>query len=250
MQVLRLVDPAQDRVLAGEDLHRDDGVEALALEDRLGAGEVDVGRVAGQDLARRPGADEAHQRSRLTMRLPCRWALDPGRSAARRRAATVSSLDGWSASVAYGPGSASPGRGSPAAGAAVIGGPRDPSEGAPSRPEAAASADAVAVASRLSANDALAFIEATGSAAQADIVGAAVRAARSRPPPLRAFRDRRTAGPPPMCGEQDRREHDHDRDHDDQRDDEDTLAPDAGRTRRSCAVTAAAPGRPSSRRRG
>ena len=32
-QVLRLVDPAQHRVLTGEHLHRDDGVEALALQD-------------------------------------------------------------------------------------------------------------------------------------------------------------------------------------------------------------------------
>ena len=32
-EVLRLVDPAQHRVLAGEDLHRDERVEALALED-------------------------------------------------------------------------------------------------------------------------------------------------------------------------------------------------------------------------
>ena len=83
-QVLRLVDPAEDRILAGEDLHRHDGVHAFPGEDRFGAGEVDVGRVAGQDLARRPRADEAHQRSRVTMRLPCRWALRPGRSAARR----------------------------------------------------------------------------------------------------------------------------------------------------------------------
>ena len=95
MQVLRLVDPAQDRVLAGEDLHRDDGVQALALEDALGAGEVDVGRVAGQDLARRPGADEAHQRSWLTMRLPCRRAPASGCSTVRgRRPSSRRSPDG------------------------------------------------------------------------------------------------------------------------------------------------------------
>ena len=50
-EVLRLVDAAQDAGLAAEDLHRDDRIEALALEDALGAREVDVGRFARQDLA-------------------------------------------------------------------------------------------------------------------------------------------------------------------------------------------------------
>ena len=60
-QVLRLVDPAQDGLAAGEDLHRHDRVEALALEDLVGPREVDVGRVAGQDLVRRAGSLEAHR---------------------------------------------------------------------------------------------------------------------------------------------------------------------------------------------
>ena len=61
-EVLRLVDAAQGRVLAGEDLHRDEGVEALALHDAGGSREIDVGGVARQDLARRSRPDQAHQR--------------------------------------------------------------------------------------------------------------------------------------------------------------------------------------------
>ena len=53
-EVARLVDAAQDPCLAGEDLHRHERVHALAGEDGLGAREVDVGRIARQDLVRRP----------------------------------------------------------------------------------------------------------------------------------------------------------------------------------------------------
>ncbi len=60
-QVARLVDPAQDGVLAGEDLHRHERIAAFLLEDRLGAREIDIGRVARQDLVRRPRARQAHQ---------------------------------------------------------------------------------------------------------------------------------------------------------------------------------------------
>jgi len=45
-EVLDLVDPAQDRILPGEDLHRHDRVEALAIEDRLGPREVHVRGIA------------------------------------------------------------------------------------------------------------------------------------------------------------------------------------------------------------
>ena len=68
-KVLRLVDPAQDRVLAGEQLHRDDRIETLLLEDRRRPREIDVGRIAGQDFARRSGSDETHQALSLTCRL-------------------------------------------------------------------------------------------------------------------------------------------------------------------------------------
>ena len=54
-EVLRLVHAAQDRVFATEDLHRDDGVDALPFEDALRAGEVHVTRRAGQDLRRWTG---------------------------------------------------------------------------------------------------------------------------------------------------------------------------------------------------
>ena len=60
-QVLGLIDAAQHGVLAGEDLHRDERVHALLLEDALGTREVDVGRVAGQDLVRGSRALMAHQ---------------------------------------------------------------------------------------------------------------------------------------------------------------------------------------------
>ena len=52
---------AQDGVLAAKDLHRDHGIDALAVEDAAGSGEVDVGRRAGQDLVRRAIARQAHQ---------------------------------------------------------------------------------------------------------------------------------------------------------------------------------------------
>ena len=60
-QVLRLVDPAQDPRLAGEDFQRHDGIEPLAIEDALGPGEIDVGRIARQDLHRRSAARDPHQ---------------------------------------------------------------------------------------------------------------------------------------------------------------------------------------------
>ena len=60
-QVARLVDAAQDGVLPGEDLHRDERIAAFLGEDALGAREVDVGRVAREDLVRRPRARQAHQ---------------------------------------------------------------------------------------------------------------------------------------------------------------------------------------------
>ena len=60
-QVLGLVDAAQDALAAAEDLHHHDGVEALALEDPRGAGEVDVGRLAGEDLVRRAVGLEPHR---------------------------------------------------------------------------------------------------------------------------------------------------------------------------------------------
>ena len=68
-QVLRLVDAAQDGVLAGEDLHRHERVAGPpSARMRLGAREVDVGRVAGQDLVRRSSALQAHQSGSA----PCR----------------------------------------------------------------------------------------------------------------------------------------------------------------------------------
>ena len=60
-EALRLVDPAQDAALAAEHLHDDERVEALALEDALGPGEVHVGRLAGQDLLRGAHPDGSHQ---------------------------------------------------------------------------------------------------------------------------------------------------------------------------------------------
>ncbi len=87
-EVLRLVDPAQHGVLAGEHLHRHDRVEALALHDAGGSGEVDVGGVAGQDLARGSRPNDAHQRSWLTSGLGSDPAapggVRAGRSAGRR----------------------------------------------------------------------------------------------------------------------------------------------------------------------
>ena len=60
-EVLDLVDAAQHRLASGEDLHRHDRVEALALEDPVGAREVDVGRFAGEDLAGGPRSADDHQ---------------------------------------------------------------------------------------------------------------------------------------------------------------------------------------------
>src|SRR5439155_22745168 len=88
-QRLCLVDAAQDRVLAREDLHCDERIEPLALQDPSGAGEVDVGGVAGQDLAGWWGPDGAHQlrsgrgetiRAGVTIHAP------PAARAHRRRA--------------------------------------------------------------------------------------------------------------------------------------------------------------------
>ena len=101
-QVLRLVDPAQDRVLAGEDLHRDERVEALPLEDALGAREVDVGRVAGQDLVRGSDALHAHQSGVL-----------PSSRRSRPRSAGGTGPE-VAASVAYGPRAAAPAAARPA----------------------------------------------------------------------------------------------------------------------------------------
>jgi hypothetical protein len=64
-QVLRLVDPAEHGVLAGEYLHRHDRVETLRLEDRVGAREIDVSGIPGQDLVGRSGALDAHRWGRL-----------------------------------------------------------------------------------------------------------------------------------------------------------------------------------------
>ncbi len=63
-QVARLVDAAQDPRLAGEDLHDHERVPAFLGEDALGAREVHIGRVAREDLVRRPRAREAHQSGR------------------------------------------------------------------------------------------------------------------------------------------------------------------------------------------
>ena len=60
-QVLGLVDAAQHGVVAREDLHRHERVEALGREDAVRPREVDVGRIAGQDLVRGSGALDAHQ---------------------------------------------------------------------------------------------------------------------------------------------------------------------------------------------
>ena len=59
-QDLGLVDAAQHAAAAREDLHHDDRVEALAGEDLLGAREIDVGGVAGEDA--RPTAAGAASR--------------------------------------------------------------------------------------------------------------------------------------------------------------------------------------------
>ena len=71
-QVFGLVDPAQDRLLAGEDLHRDERVEALALENARSPGEIDVRRVPGHDLARRSRPCQTHQPASLEFTVPPR----------------------------------------------------------------------------------------------------------------------------------------------------------------------------------
>ena len=88
-EVARLVDAAQDGVLAGEDLHRHEGVATLLGEDRLGAREIDIGRVAREDLVRRPRARQAHQSGSAP--------LAPGSPAW-----VSSTWSGVAASVAYG----------------------------------------------------------------------------------------------------------------------------------------------------
>ena len=90
-QVARLVDPAQDGVLAGEDLHRDQRIETLLLEDALGTREIDVSRVARQDLVRRPRARQTHQSGSAP--LPPSSPTSTGRAGS-----------GEAASVAYGSG--------------------------------------------------------------------------------------------------------------------------------------------------
>ena len=57
---MRLLGPAQDALAAREDLHRDHRVEPLGGEDRPRALEIDVGRLAGQDVG---GRREARRRA-------------------------------------------------------------------------------------------------------------------------------------------------------------------------------------------
>src|SRR5437762_10158938 len=82
-QLTNLFDAAQDAFIAREDLHRHDGVEAFGLEDLVGAAEVDVSRVAVQDVPRDVEGRLAHGRQ-----LTCSpgwtlsaWAALPSRSA-------------------------------------------------------------------------------------------------------------------------------------------------------------------------
>ena len=88
-QVLRLIDATQHRFAAREDLHRDERIETLGVEDALGPCEVDVGGVAGQDLVARVGlAGYPCSRARLLVQAPSerpapRVALPP--APARRR---------------------------------------------------------------------------------------------------------------------------------------------------------------------
>src|SRR5207247_4870513 len=119
-QVLRLVDAAQDRVLTGEDLHCHERIEPLPLEDAGRAGEIDVGRIARENLARRARSNQPHQ--------PSCWSLvkvssfssgapgggsaggvgnSAGGSAGGRsggRSGSSPAPVDWSGSVAYGPG--------------------------------------------------------------------------------------------------------------------------------------------------
>ena len=98
-QVLGLVDPAQDGVAPGEDLHRHDRVEALGLEDLVGPREVHVGRVAGQDLAGGTAALQTHRSVGLLVagrlwRHRARAPDDRAASVAQASAAVQSALDG------------------------------------------------------------------------------------------------------------------------------------------------------------
>src|SRR5215210_1584044 len=86
-QVARLIDPAQDAVLTCEDLHRHERITAFALEERVGAREVDVGRVAREDLVRRASAGQPHQSDLAPV-----WASSPAwASGGAEVAASVSS---------------------------------------------------------------------------------------------------------------------------------------------------------------
>ena len=116
-QVLRLVDPAQDRVLAGEDLHRHDRVEALALEDARRRGRSRrrpsrrTGSRATAGCGRGPSALLAHDAS------PWSAGDSGGPGTGRRGSRSVSSAGRrlWSASVAYGSAASGPTTGSTAA---------------------------------------------------------------------------------------------------------------------------------------
>ena len=90
-QVLRLIDAAQDGRLAGEDLHRDDGVEAFLAQDALRAREVDVRRIPGQDLGRgprsahAPSARSSSRVARIAGRGAGRLVRSGGECSVRRR---------------------------------------------------------------------------------------------------------------------------------------------------------------------
>src|SRR4029079_10705924 len=88
------VDAAQDGLLTGEDLHRDDRVEALPGEDAVRAREVDIGGIAGQDLGRRAGAWRALEAHAVGV-APAVWVhRRRGRAAwAHRRGARAASVD-------------------------------------------------------------------------------------------------------------------------------------------------------------
>src|SRR5207344_2482750 len=94
-EVARLIDAAQDAVLAREDLHRHERIATLLGEDRLGAREIDIGRVAREDLVRRPRARQAHQSGSAPL------APVPSTS-------VPSTGSGVAASVAYGSSGAAP----------------------------------------------------------------------------------------------------------------------------------------------
>ena len=60
-KVAGLVDAAQDALLPREHLHRHERISPFPVEDRLGAREVHVGRVAREDLVRRTSTGQPHQ---------------------------------------------------------------------------------------------------------------------------------------------------------------------------------------------